>query len=579
MARVDSLSEGAKEVLQTGSAIEREFSYQLVGSVSELPEQELLSHLSILKDSELLYERGIYPQSTYIFKHALTQVVAYDSLLVRRRQELHLRIGQAIEKIYADRLVEHHEALAYHFAQGEEWAKALYYLCKAADKAAQTFANHEAVALYDQALEAAGHLGDKVGVQALMTIHQAKMNLHFILSEFEKSRAEAGLLLALARQAEDQDKEGIALATMGRASHYAHDSEQALIYCAKAIEIAAGTDAELVLASSHFTIGTAHAVHGRFQEAWESIKQVLPVSQSGGNVAYHSLALYLAGLIHNWGGDYVEALRSLSESVLIARKHNLPGPLLQGLWAKGLALTARGDYDKALVTLEEGLALSEKVGDEVWGHRVLNSLGWLYGECGDLKRALDLNRRAAAGSRKRVDHETIANAELNLGDIFLAQSDLGIAGELFDGVYHLVRDPATSEYMRWRYSIHLFASMAELWLTHGDFAKARKFVEQCLEIARDTNSRSRKYLVMGWRLKGEIALLNKQWSEGEGWLKQALSLAQTIGNPAQLWKTHLALGRLQDGAKRPEMAHAGSWITRQFRPFPPDPRNLRPEWN
>jgi predicted ATPase len=73
MARVDSLPESAKRTLQIGSVIEREFSYGLIKQITDLPEKELLSRLSALKDSELLYERGIYPHSTYIFKHALTQ--------------------------------------------------------------------------------------------------------------------------------------------------------------------------------------------------------------------------------------------------------------------------------------------------------------------------------------------------------------------------------------------------------------------------------------------------------------------------------------------------------------------------
>ena len=60
-----------------------------------------------------------------MFKHALTQDVAYNSLLVQRRQELHRLIGLAIEELYADRLAEQYEVLAYHFARGEEWAKAL----------------------------------------------------------------------------------------------------------------------------------------------------------------------------------------------------------------------------------------------------------------------------------------------------------------------------------------------------------------------------------------------------------------------------------------------------------------------
>jgi class 3 adenylate cyclase/tetratricopeptide (TPR) repeat protein len=552
MARVDVLPVGAKEVLQTGSAIEREFSYQLISRIQDFPEPELLSHLSILKDSELVYERGIYPQSTYIFKHALTQVVAYDSLLAKRKQELHRRIGQAIEDLYTDRLAEQYEALAYHFARGEAWEKALEYLCRAAEKAAQTFSNHEAVDFYDQALEAAEHLADAVTVQTLITIHQAKMNLHFILSEFEKSRAEGELLLTLARRVGDRAKEGVALAAMGRASHYAHDSKQGLIDCTKAIKIATETNAELVLASSHYIIGAIHAVHGRFQQARESINQVLAFSPSEDIIAYQSFALYLSGLMHNWEGGYAKAVRSLSESVKIGRKHNLPGPLLQGLWGKGLALTAGGNYDEARVTLEEGLALSEKVGDEIWGHRILNSLGWLYGECGGMKRALDLNRRAAAGSRKREDHETIANAELNLGDIFLAQKDLNLAQEFLQGVYRLVNDAATTERMRWRYSTHLFASLGEFWLIRGDPVKAGEFVEQCLENAGRTNSK--KYLAQGWRLRGEIAHLQKQPDEAENALRQALTIAEAIGNPTQLWKTYLTLGRLHTEARRKKKA-------------------------
>ena len=86
MARVDSLPEGVKEVLQTGSVIEREFSYPLINRVTGFPEKELLSRLAILKDSELLYERGIYPQSNYFFKHALTREVVYDSILAKGRR-------------------------------------------------------------------------------------------------------------------------------------------------------------------------------------------------------------------------------------------------------------------------------------------------------------------------------------------------------------------------------------------------------------------------------------------------------------------------------------------------------------
>jgi tetratricopeptide (TPR) repeat protein len=146
MARVDSLSERAKEVLQTGSVIEREFSYSLINRVTGLPEKELLSYLSALKDSELLYERGIYPQSNYIFKHALTREVVYDSILAKRKKKLHEEIGSAIEELYRDNLSEQYEVLSEHYFLGENYPKAGECSKLASRKAEKTASLNDAIA-------------------------------------------------------------------------------------------------------------------------------------------------------------------------------------------------------------------------------------------------------------------------------------------------------------------------------------------------------------------------------------------------------------------------------------------------
>src|SRR5512136_2108944 len=146
MARVDYLPEGAKEVLQTGSVIEREFSYPLINRVTGLPEKELLSYLSALKDSELLYERGIYPQSNYIFKHALTREVVYDSILAKRKKKLHEEIGNAIEELYKNNLTEHYEVLAEHYFLSESYSKSADYSRLAGRKAEKTASLNDAIA-------------------------------------------------------------------------------------------------------------------------------------------------------------------------------------------------------------------------------------------------------------------------------------------------------------------------------------------------------------------------------------------------------------------------------------------------
>ena len=153
MARVDSLPHGAKQVLRTGSAIEREFSYELIKRVIGITEQELLSNLSVLKDSELIYERGIYPQLICIFKHALTREVVYDSIISKHRNSLHDEIGDAIEDVYSNSLDEYYSVLAEHYYRSENFIKCIDYSIKAGDRAVGFFAWHEAQNHYERALK------------------------------------------------------------------------------------------------------------------------------------------------------------------------------------------------------------------------------------------------------------------------------------------------------------------------------------------------------------------------------------------------------------------------------------------
>jgi class 3 adenylate cyclase/tetratricopeptide (TPR) repeat protein/ribosomal protein L40E len=551
MARIDRLADAPKKTLQLASVIGREFTRRLVDRLGEIRERTE-EFLRDLKAIELIYEKSLFPELAYMFKHALTHDVAYNSLLVQRRKELHGLVGLAIEELYAERLAEQYEVLGHHFSKAEEWAKALDYLLKASEKATKAFAIREAIALYDQALEAAARLGEAVDTRTLMGIHHAKMSLYLIMSDFERSRAEGERLLIRARSARDRVSEGAALAGMGFASLWAHNFDHALDYSRQAIEVASLADAKTVLAAGHYVTGFAYGTTGRLVESAQELERALTVSREAGDVLHESLSLSFIGIETNWAGDYEKASRFLSDGLRIARENNLLVPLLFGLFMHGVTLTGKGDYDAAHATLQEGIALSEKVGDEVQRHRMLNCLGWLYMECGDLDRAIDLSQEGALGARKRGDPETIANPEINLGDIFLAKGDLTLAREFLDGVHQLVRNPATSEWMKWRYSTHLFASLGDLWLARGDYSKAREFADHCLDIA--TRTQSKKYIVKAWRLKGEIALVRRQWDEAENALRQALTVAQAIGNPTQLWKSHAALGRLYTDTQKPELA-------------------------
>jgi len=134
MARLDRLGDDGKRTVQLASVIGRQFLVRLLDRIGDLSGR-LDGVLQELKALEIIYEQGLLPELAYIFKHAVIQDVAYQSLLVQRRKELHRAVGHAIEEIYPDRLADHYEELAHHFSQGEEWGKALEYLERSGESA------------------------------------------------------------------------------------------------------------------------------------------------------------------------------------------------------------------------------------------------------------------------------------------------------------------------------------------------------------------------------------------------------------------------------------------------------------
>ncbi len=431
MARIDRLAEGPKRTLQLASVIGREFTGRLLEELAG-SDEDTKGSLRELKATELILEKRLFPEATYSFGHALTQEVTYSSLLQRRRRTLHRRTGEVIESLGAKRLAEQYAVLAHHFLRGEEWGKAFEYLCKAASKAARDFATREAIALYGQALEVTERLGDAVAPTQVMDIHEARSALAHVVSDYAGSRAEAEQMLVLAQGAGDRVREGKALALIAWACTWSRDLDEAIASASQAIEVAKPLDESFVLGRAHYITGFVKAVIGDHDPAVVEIKKALVLSRKARDPVHQSLSLGTAGLLKNWEADYPAAERFQAQGLEIAREHNLLAPLLFNSFVYGITLTGSGSYDEALALFRETLALAEKVGDEAIHHRTLNCLGWLYAEVGNLDRAIEFNQRSSRVGLRRKDPGAFPNAELNLGENFLAREDLVLAGEAFE---------------------------------------------------------------------------------------------------------------------------------------------------
>jgi predicted ATPase len=136
-ARIDRLSAEQKELLQTLAVIGRESSLALLSCVASRADTQLAQVLADLQSGEFIYEQPAAAAVEYVFKHALTQEVAYNSLLIERRKQLHERAGQALEAIFANQLDDHLTHLARHYSHSDNADKAVEYLHLVGEQAAR----------------------------------------------------------------------------------------------------------------------------------------------------------------------------------------------------------------------------------------------------------------------------------------------------------------------------------------------------------------------------------------------------------------------------------------------------------
>ena len=140
--------------------------------------------------------------------------------------------------------------------------------------------------------------------------------------------------------------------------------------------------------------GYVQAVSGHLGPAQSDLESSLAIARDLGDANRQGLVLHLLATVRNWQARSGEALELGGRGVALARRHHLVIPLIRGLWSFGMAACGRGDYDTAMESFREGRALSERIGDDAYVPRFLNTLGWLHIDCGDFAHGIELSEHA-----------------------------------------------------------------------------------------------------------------------------------------------------------------------------------------
>jgi class 3 adenylate cyclase/tetratricopeptide (TPR) repeat protein len=405
-ARIDRLSAANRGVLQIASAIGKDVPLNLLQAVAEMPPEQLRARLAELQEAEFLYEINLATGTEYTFKHALTHDVAYESMLLTRRRELHARVMLAIESVYPDRLDEFTERLADHALKGEAWAKAVDYCAKAGRRANARSAHREAIADFRRALIALAHLpSERANVDRAIDI---RLGLRVALAaagehvEIRKVLEEAE---ALAKKIENRRQLALIniskctiLTILGPLEEGVRAGEMG---CAIADEL----NDESSIVGASYALGQAYWYRGDFGRASEVLSRIAPKLTGASRLRYAGttgtgsvLCLGCLGNTHSFVGAFSDAKAANAEAAAIADETNRPYDLAYSRIALGLMELTLGELDGAIRTLETALAFCRASEIRLLEPATARYLGRAYALAGRSEQALPLLEEAVARS-------------------------------------------------------------------------------------------------------------------------------------------------------------------------------------
>lgn len=502
-SRIDRLPPTEKELLQTLAVIGREFSLQLILQVTQKSQPDVDRALMVLQSSEFIYEQPAFPDPEYVFKHALTQEVTYNSVLIERRKVLHDRTGAAIESLYASRLDEYLEELAHHYSRSDNACKAVEYLRLASAQAIKRSHHREAIARARAALEllpkipsASDRADAEFGLQ--LNLGMASMPvLGYAAPEVGDALERAAVL---ARQNSPGERTFAVIGGLYAFYISRADLHRANQLANEMLEIAATEKNETLSIEAHFALGATLSWLARFAESLEHLRLgsatrpgLSLVIIVGADTPAFALAYQASCLWHLGFPDQAAKMCTLA----ITRGDSLNHPFS--------AATIRLGVIEALLHINPRLGQQEAeimiALSEEHGFRFQETIGRIYRNMAILDQRADPNaltelaslicRLAEFGARLALPIHSAALAKA-YGESGEPEQGLTLLDEVLTGIEQ------NSEYQM-KAELHRLKGQLLLRQTQPNSEEAERQFRTAIEVARGQQAKS-------WELRAATSL-------------------------------------------------------------------------
>ena len=533
-ARLDRLDEAPRAVAQRAAIIGRTFSVPLLERV--LPRTDLRSAIDALVAEGLVMPGEAAPEPTYTFAHALVQEVAYRTQLIAQRRRAHVGVGDAVVALYAGRLDEFVDVLAYQYGRGDDDPKARTALLRAGRRAQQLYAKQEALAYFAQAVERSAD--DR---SARAEADEAMGDVERVTGSYEA---------ALARYTEAMAERGSEAVAVQRLTRKGAIVQQVRGDLARAAQIfrevlaALPRDAHEERARTLLNIGEVSWRQGRYDDATSHLEGA--IVEAGSDEAVAAEALKQLGTVASHKGQPDRA-RDYFQRSLTAYDH-VGDVLGQANVFNNLGVLerTRSDHDAALAAYTSALTIRERIGDQVGRVHSLNNIGQIHYLLGDLSKAVE-SFAAALEIARSIGYALGIGATLEaLGAsrVELGEHEQGLR-DLRDGVAEIERSGSLPNL------VDALCDLANAYAS-SEAPEAISTAERAVEIARELRLAER----IGIALQ---ALGRARWSRRDrigaiAALEESRIVLEPVDDPQELARTLALLGRIyaEDASRRAE---------------------------
>lgn len=405
-ARIDRLRPELKEILQCASVIGNDIPEALLEAVTGIAQPELRHGVRQLQAAEFLYEKTLFPETEYAFKHSMTREVAYGSLVRERKVTLHARAARSLEMLVEGRLDEHVERLADHAEKGRIWDKALDYLQRSGAKAYSLYANVDAARFFERALLALQRLPEtrrtlEQAVDLRFELRNALLPLGETdrifrsLEEIEPVLAALGDKLRSARHAAFRCNHHFLIGEQRRAIEFGESGLRLVRECGDRI-----VEGELL-----YRLGQSYNALGEYRQAISLLENSLEFTADSRGRDRFDLTVIPSVVNRTWlvyalveCGDFGAGMTHAKRALEIAEKAEHPLSEVLGWLSIGHLLLRKGELEGAVSGLERSLDLCDRWSLRVWRPRLVSTLAVAYARLARTKEALQLAQQAVAGA-------------------------------------------------------------------------------------------------------------------------------------------------------------------------------------